>query len=61
MRELREERELSQAQLARETGIHKRMISHYEIGDREPDIETIKKLCEFFNCTAGYLLGIEEV
>ena len=60
LKELREEKGLSQMQLAKEIGVNHRTISQYEIGIREPDIQTIKKLCAFFDVTAGYFLGIEE-
>lgn len=60
LKELREEKGLSQMQLAKEIGVKQQTISNYEAGEREPDIRTIKKLCKFFNVTAGYLLGIEE-
>lgn len=32
-------------------------VSRYETGERDPDIETILRLCEIFGCTADYLLG----
>ena len=60
LKELREDKNLSQAQLAKEIGVNHRTISSYERGTREPDIDTIKKLCKFFDITAGYLLGIED-
>ena len=60
LKELREAKGLSQAQLGKELELSQRAISHYEAGAREPDIKTIKKLCKFFDVTAGYLLGIEE-
>ena len=60
IRELRDEKRLSQARLAKEMGVTQQTISDYEKGRIEPSIETIKKLCKFFDVTAGYLLGIEE-
>jgi len=60
LKELRDEKGLSQAQLGKEIGIAQKTISNYELGAREPDIETIKKLCKFFNVTSDFLLGIEE-
>ena len=33
--------------------------AHYENGSREPNIETIKKLCIIFDCTADELLEID--
>jgi len=61
LKELREDKGLSQTQLAKEMGVSQQTISQYEIGTAEPDIQTIKKLCNFFDVTAGYLLGIEEI
>ena len=60
LKELREEKGLSQAQLAKEMGLSQNTISQYETGVLEPNIKTIKKLCEYFGVTAGYLLGLEE-
>ena len=60
IKELREEKGLSQVQLAKEIGVAQRTISGYEIGAREPDIATIKKLCKFFDVSAGYLLELED-
>lgn len=60
IKELREEKGLSQAQLAAELGLNQRTISNYETGILEPNIQTIKKLCKYFNVTADYLLEIME-
>ncbi|MCL2556789.1 MAG: helix-turn-helix domain-containing protein [Firmicutes bacterium] len=61
LKELREERDLSQHQVAEAIGIRQQTISQYEKGITEPDIQTIKKLCDFFEVSAGYLLGFEEI
>jgi len=61
IKELREERGLSQAQLAEAIGLNQRRISDYETGRVEPNIKTIKELCRIFNVTAGQLLGTEEL
>ena len=60
IKELRQEKELTQSELAKEIGVNRRTITGYEAGRRQPDIDTIKKLCKFFNVTSDYLLGIEE-
>lgn len=60
IKELREEKGLSQTQLAAELGLNQRTISNYETGVLEPNIQTIKKICKYFGVTAGYLLEIEE-
>lgn len=60
LKELREEKGLSQAQLGKEVDLNWRTISNYELGVREPNIEIIEKLCKYFEVTAGYFLGLED-
>ncbi|MCL2370742.1 MAG: helix-turn-helix domain-containing protein [Firmicutes bacterium] len=60
LKELREEKGLTQTQLATELKINQRTISGYETGVSEPDIATIKKICDFFDVTADYLLGFKD-
>lgn len=55
--ELRKRKKLSQAQLAKETGLTRQAISLYEIGKREPKLETWRKLANFFDVTPQYLVG----
>jgi len=59
LKDLREEKGFSQAQLGKELGLSQTTISQYERKTREPDIATIKKMCAFFNVTSDYLLGLE--
>lgn len=60
LRELREEKNISQEELGKIMGVNRRTISSWECGVREPSIDTIEKLCKFFEVSAGYLLGIED-
>lgn len=60
LEELRILKNLTQAQLAREIGINKRSISHYEAGKRQPDYATVKKFCDFFVVSADYFLGFKD-
>jgi len=57
--ELRKDKELSQRQLSKQTGISISTIEKWEMGNREPNAHTLKILAKFFNVTAGYLLGLE--
>lgn len=57
LRELRNERNLSQQQLADILGISKSSINMYERGEREPGIELLLKLSTIFNASVDYLLG----
>lgn len=56
---LRIDKNLSQSKLAEKTGLTRQAISLYEIGKREPKLETWIKLANFFNVPVSYLQGIE--
>ena len=60
IKKLREERGLTQVDVANAVGVNYRTIGQYERGVNEPDIATIKKLCDFFDVSADYLLGLKE-
>ena len=47
----------SQAELATRLGLSKSAISMYEIGNRQPDIETLEVIVDFFNVDMNFLLG----
>ncbi|QEY35685.1 helix-turn-helix transcriptional regulator [Caproiciproducens galactitolivorans] len=54
---LRNQRGLSQAQLARDIGAHPMSIGNYERGNRYPSVLTLCCLAEFFGVSTDYLLG----
>lgn len=58
--QLREERNLKQKDFAEAVKIHKRNISRYELGLREPDFDTLIQIADFFNVSTDYLLGRTE-
>lgn len=58
LRNLREEKNLSQEKLAAELGVTRMTIAGYELGKRPPDSIFISKACKFFNCTPDYIFGI---
>lgn len=58
--ELRKKKKLSQAQLAKETGLTRQAISLYEISKREPKLETWIKLADFFDVPVPYLQGLND-
>ena len=59
MKELRKEKKLSQEEIAKKINVSQRTYSNYENGQREPSIETLIKLAEFYNITLDTLAGIE--
>lgn len=58
LKELREERNLSQNDLAREINISVACISRWENNLRVPNIDSIIILCKFFKCSSDYLIGL---
>lgn len=56
----RERRGLSQKEVAEGIGVAKSTYSLYESGNREPNVQTIKKIADFLNISADDLLGISE-
>jgi len=55
--ELRREKGLSQRQVAADLGISQAVLSHYENDAREPKLEFVIKVCEYYSVTADYILG----
>lgn len=60
LKELREEKNLSQLQLPRLVDISQSSIARYELNQAEPRLSDIRKLAIFFGVTADYLVGMEE-
>ena len=50
---------LSQQEIANKLNISRQAYQHYECGDREPTLDTLKKLCVIFDCTSDELLEID--
>lgn len=61
LRELREEKGLTQEELGKRLNLTKANISKYESEKLEPNIETITYLANFFETTADYILGRSNV
>lgn len=59
LKELRKKENLTQGQLSAKLGISRDTLANYEIGRREPDFETLKKIAKYFEVSTDYLLGIE--
>lgn len=57
LRELREERRLSQDGLALKLNVSQSTISAYEVGDRTPDLETLIAIARLFGVSLDYLVG----
>ena len=53
---LRLKENLSQAQLAKKVGITRQALSKYELGISEPNLYTLVKLADYFNCSLDSLV-----
>lgn len=56
----RERKGISQKDMAENIGVAKSTYSLYESGNREPNVQTIKKIADILNVSADELLGIDE-
>lgn len=57
LRRLRDEKDVTQAEVAKALGVDRSTLAYWEIGKRDPDSETIKKLANYYNVSTDYLLG----
>ena len=58
---LRSERGLSQQRLADAINISQQSVNKYENNNVQPDIETLKKLADYFDTSIDYIVGHTEV
>ena len=60
LKELRENKGISQMQLAIKLNISQSAIAKWELGKTEPTASAIILLAKFFSETTDYILGLEE-
>lgn len=60
MKELREAKNLSQADIARDLNISRQSYNFYENNKRDPDTATLIKIANYFEVSIDYLLGKNE-
>lgn len=57
IKNLREEKKHTQAEVATRLGIARTTYASYEQGFREPDNDMLKKIAEYFDVTIDFLVG----
>lgn len=57
LKELRIEKNLSRRKLGEILSVCNQTVSFWESGNREPDLDAIVKIADFFDVSADYLLG----
>ena len=60
IKELRQKNNLTLKELGQKVGLATNTISRYEIGKREPKLETWQKLADYFNVSVPYLQGFTD-
>lgn len=61
IKELRNENGMKQEELAAALHVRRQTVSRYETGLLDLDTDTIGILCQVFNVTSDYLLGLSSV
>ncbi|MEY8383211.1 helix-turn-helix transcriptional regulator [Christensenellaceae bacterium 44-20] len=58
IRDLREDADLSQRQLAKELGMYKTTYANYERGEREIPLNVAIRLAKYYGVSLDYLAGL---
>ncbi|MBQ9673203.1 MAG: helix-turn-helix transcriptional regulator [Ruminococcus sp.] len=58
LRELREDNDLTQTQIANKFNVKQITISQYERGTRQVSLDILVKYAEYFNVSTDYILGL---
>lgn len=57
IKDLRDDLDLKQKELADILGISQRTYSHYENGTRKIPLDILVALADYYNCSTDYMLG----
>lgn len=60
IKEIRQEKGLTQTELANKIGISQAGITKWETGDRDPSTDCVILLAKFFDVTTDFLLGVDD-
>ena len=61
LKELRQEKSLTQKDLADKLHVSFQTVSKWENGENEPDISTLRELAKLFECSVDYLINEDEI
>lgn len=57
LKEIRKAKGISQLKLAMDLHMNQNTVSRYETGEREPGINELIKIADYFNVSVDYLIG----
>ena len=61
IRDLREDRDLTQTEVAKILGCTQQTYSRYETGEITIDIYNLIKLAKFYNTSVDYIIGLTDI
>lgn len=61
LKELRVEKGLSQRKLGGVFGVCNQTVSFWESGSREPDMDTLSEIADYFEVSVDFLLGRKDL
>ncbi len=61
LRDLREDKDLTQEEIAKVLGTSQTMYARYERGANELPLRHLKTLCVFYKVSADYILGLTDI
>ena len=60
LKEIRDDKNISMSELARQIGTSQQNISRWESGEIVPSADTIVMLCKSLNVSSDFLLGLSD-
>ncbi len=60
LKQIRKERRLTQLKVAMDLNISREALSHYENNKREPSLDMLIKMSEYFNVSIDFLINGKE-
>ena len=60
LKQIRKERNLNQLKVALDLNISREAFSHYETGKREPSLDRLNRLSQYFNVSIDFLINGKE-
>lgn len=60
LKDLINDHDITQEQLAKIIGVHRKQVGRWINGQSEMGIEKLKKICEYFQVSADYILDLPQ-
>ena len=61
IKDLRDEKNMTQIRLSTELEVSQETVSAYEIGKHHPSVKSLMRMAELFNASMDYIMGISPV